>query len=288
MKKGLRKNLLFIFLPLLIVVGQFLPARVWSADVFLFASNREIPNDEVVISLGVDTGSDKINAITGHLSYNESLLELVSISNANSLIPLWVESPIARGDGSVSFSGIIPGGFGGQGKILSLIFQAKTGERDIIKDVQIKNIEILRNDGLGTVVETKIISSHQDITKALDISSAIDSRGPEPFRPILSRDDPLFGGQSYLLFNTTDKGSGVYKYFVFEGVSWQEATSPYLLQNQNIARHIYVRAVDRAGNSLVVELDQEKKFYQTWWFWGIAVILVLIFLLCGKLYQKRY
>lgn len=290
MKKESRKNLsLPIFLALLIFTGQFLPTQIWAADVFLFSANQEFLGDDIVVSLGLDTGSEKINTVAGSLSYDHSYLELVSVSNANSPISLWVEAPTLEIPGIVSFSGVIPGGFSGQGKILSLIFKTKVGERDVVDAVKIKTIEILRNDGLGTAVETNIISPDQDLIKMLNISSSVDDNAPEVFKPILRREDPLFDGQSYLLFNTTDKGSGIDKYFVLESerslnlkdqealtrVTWSEAKSPYLLQNQNIAKHIYVKVIDRAGNSLIVELEGEKKFYRFWWFWVIIIIALI-------------
>lgn len=276
MKKETRKKLsLFIFVLLFIFVSQFWPIKMFAADVFLFSANQELADDGVIVSLGVDTGPDKINAITGELVYDQNILELVTISNANSIVPLWVESPVSKIPGTVYFSGVVPGGFGGQGKIISLIFKTKEGERDVAKDVEIKTIEILRNDGLGTIVKTNIISPKRETIEALDISSSVDNNKPELFHPILRKNDPLFEGKSYLLFNTTDKGSGVDKYFVFEGTSWQEATSPYLLSDQSIARHIYVKVIDRAGNALVVELDQGKKFYQFWWFWVIIIVALI-------------
>lgn len=276
MKKETRKKLsLFIFVLLFIFVSQFWPIKMFAADVFLFSANQELADDGVIVSLGVDTGPDKINAITGELTYDQSILELVTISNANSIVPLWVESPVSKIPGIIYFSGVIPGGFGGQGKIISLIFKSKVEGHNVIKNVKIKTIEILRNDGLGTIVEANLVSPKQETIRALDISSSVDNNKPELFRPILRKNDPLFEGKSYLLFNTTDKGSGVDKYFVSEGTSWQEATSPYLLLDQNIARHIYVKAVDRAGNSLIVEVDQGKKFYQFWWFWVIIIVALI-------------
>jgi hypothetical protein len=274
-----------------------------AVDIFLFSAQQELPGDELVVSLGLDTGADRINTVSGELSYDQNILDLISTSNANSVIPLWVEAPASKTPGLVSFSGIVPGGFGGQGKIISLVFKSKIGDKDITKLVKVKKIEILRNDGAGTVVAVKIITPSVSLTNSLDISSVGDTNAPEPFKPILSRNDPLLGNQSYLIFNTTDKGSGIDKYFVIESpvklnfksganleqnFIWAPAESPYLLQDQTLSSHIYVKAVDRAGNDLVVELSQEKEFYQTWWFWLLIIILILFVVICGKLYRKKY
>lgn len=268
-----------------------------AVDIFLFSANKEILSDDQVVTLGLDTGEDKINAISGELSYSQDILELVSISNANSIIPLWVEAPSTKNSGLVSFSGVVPGGFSGQGKIISLIFKAKTGDKDVVNLVKIKKIDILRNDGSGTIVPLKIITPNVSLVRSLDLASVGDTNAPESFRPVLSQNDPLLGNQSYLIFNTTDKGSGIEKYFVIESPTklkdknnslWVEATSPYLLQDQTLSSYVYVKAVDRAGNSLVVELERGKKFYQIWWFWVIIIMALTSVSLWWKRKRKSF
>ncbi len=250
-----------------------------AVEVFLFSGSQEMVSDELIVSFGVATGADKINAVAGELSYDANRLELISTSNANSIIPLWVETPTIKDSGLVSFSGIIPGGFGGTGRIISLIFKSKVDNEDvdIAKYVQVKKIDILRNDGLGEAVETKIITPPNSLIQSINLPAMNDQTPPEAFKPILSRNDPLLGDKSYLIFNTTDKGSGVAKYFVAESkskseINWQLAESPYLLQDQSLRSYVYVKAVDRAGNILVAELEKRKKFYQFWWFWVIIIV----------------
>ena len=274
---------------IIVLFSFFLATPALALDIFLFPAQPELSNDSLVVSFGLDTGADKINAVSGELSYDVSKLELVTTSNANSFISLWLEAPNTKTAGSVSFSGIAPGGFAGQGKIISLIFKSKTGEHEALNFVHIKNVEILKNDGTGSPIATKIISPSASLISSLDVSSASDNSAPELFKPILSKNDPLLGNQSYLIFSTTDKGSGVDKYFVAETKSrlnihnaeslsaamWQEAESPYLLQDQSLSSYVYVKAVDRAGNALVVELDQGKNIYQFWWFWVIIIVALI-------------
>ncbi|HRZ30345.1 MAG TPA: hypothetical protein P5274_01610 [Candidatus Paceibacterota bacterium] len=299
MNKSLNKKLKKVAICRLIIASLFLvvvfgTARqslaVPTVDVFLFAGSQELASDDFVVTLGLDTGSERVNAVSGVLSYDATYLDLDSISNANSIIPLWLEFPRAGSSTPVSFAGIVPGGFGGTGRIISLIFKTKGEDQDFLKHVQIKKIEVLRNDGLGQIIPTAIISPSAQIVSQLDVLTGLDQLPPEDFQPLLSQDNQFLDGQSYLIFNTTDKGSGVAKYFVAEsktklklkdqtsletGVAWQEAQSPYRLQDQSLSSYVYVKAVDRAGNVLVVGLDQEKKFYQFWWFWIIIIISAL-------------
>lgn len=281
-------NKIIIFLVSLVFLSSAF--AVSAADFFLFQANKELPNEEVVVSLGLDTNSEKINVVAGELIYDESKLELISFSNANSIVPLWVENPKLTNIGKVSFSGVVPGGFSGVGKVISLVFKSLKPIDDASKYVSVKNLEILRNDGSGQPVVSKQVKPSKNHLSLLRQEMLIDNIAPELFQPILSRKDVLFGGESYLIFNTTDKGSGVEKYFVAESkkkidikkireldqeMNWNLAESPYRLRDQELKSYLYVKVVDRAGNALVVEYDQAKKIYQLWWFWIIIIVIAL-------------
>jgi len=58
-------------------------------------------------------------------------------------------------------------------------------------------------------------------------------------------------------------------------VKWNIAESPYVLQDQGLHSFIYVKAVDRAGNGRieVVRSRYPMKWYETWWFWFIIIIV---------------
>ena len=49
---------------LIITVALFAVASpALAVDVFLFSGSKELASDQFVVSLGVDTGADKINAV---------------------------------------------------------------------------------------------------------------------------------------------------------------------------------------------------------------------------------
>jgi hypothetical protein len=77
-----------------------------------------------------------------------------------------------------------------------------------------------------------------------------DTMPPEPFEPIVGKNQSVFGGRPFASFSTTDKTSGVQYYEVKVGNGeWQKATAiPYLIDDDN-ADEIAVRAVDVAGNT---------------------------------------
>lgn len=66
----------------------------------------------------------------------------------------------------------------------------------------------------------------------------------------------------FFLFVAQDKGSGIDYYlikesagFIFSKFSpWKKVDSPYILQDQNLQSYIYLKAVDRSGNTRLVFL----------------------------------
>jgi len=81
--------------------------------------------------------------------------------------------------------------------------------------------------------------------------------------PIVTTDPNIYDGKYFLVFSTTDKGSGINYYDVAEvpaGVvvgehsPWVTATSPYLLKNQSLSSDIYIRAVNNAGIATIVKV----------------------------------
>ena len=179
----------------------------------------------------------------------------------------WITQPSESVSGTVSFAGIIPGGFeGAASSVLSLWFTAISPGT---ASLSLGDVTVLLNDGEGTPAKTTTQSA--TITISSGVSSGTSSVAPsyispELFTPIVSSDPNVFGGQFFLSFATTDKGSGIDHYEVLEaptgrnstgngGVSnWQVATSPYLLRDQTLSSDIYVRAVDHAGNFIIVKV----------------------------------
>ncbi len=77
----------------------------------------------------------------------------------------------------------------------------------------------------------------------------IDTTSPLPITAEISNDNLLYDGQYFLIFSTTDKGSGVDYYNVQEGnFITNNANSPYILQDQTQEDVIIITAFDKAGN----------------------------------------
>jgi hypothetical protein len=113
---------------------------------------------------------------------------------------------------------------------------------------------------------------------------------PERFAPVVSRDPGIFGGQYFLAFATTDKGSGLDHYDVLEvpagtaigqDVPWQTVASPYLLKDQTLGSDVYVRAVSRAGTVLVAKVPAEFPGARQTRAYAIAAIMLACLLAVG-------
>ena len=97
---------------------------------------------------------------------------------------------------------------------------------------------------------------------------AADDVPPQEFSIRLEKDEKTFGGRYYIVFNTTDKQTGLDEYQVMEesldsfwdfdwgraDAPWVTARSPYVLEDQSLNSTIRVRAIDKAGNEYVATL----------------------------------
>lgn len=251
--------------------------------------------DQFEIKLLVDTAGDVINAIEGEIVYPGNFLRLTDIKDSNSIISFWVERPKRDKKGTILFSGIIPGGFDGilkplsnkkyPGTLITLVFESlQNGNGEII----LKNFRTFLNDGLGTTVNAVLKPFYfntflKEGNKKLNKME--DRTKPEEFEIIISKDENIFDGKYFLVFNTQDKGSGMYYYKVKEGsADFEIAESPYVLKNQRLYDDIIVQAVDNAGNIREENLYaiNKKPFYLNNLLW-LSVIILLIWIFRKKL-----
>lgn len=183
---------------------------------------------------------------------------------------LWIISP-EKQEGPIPFALAIPGGYRGEGIILTM---RTTGNTPVLRD-----IHVLRNDGMGSEVVTTTGTRPMKV-----ISSTNDHTPPGEFHPEITKDPTLFNGQWFVVFHAEDKESGIDHYEVMEvrpegGVGenqWQDGQSPYLLKDQTRQADIYIRAVDHAGNFIIVHVPQSKNEQNEGHAKTIPVVLMLL------------
>ena len=238
------------------------------------------------------------NAFSGTVVYTGAALEPVAISDGNSIVSLWITHPaFSTASASVPFAGVVPGGFSGDaGIVFSMLFRARAaGEVNFA----LLNAEVLRNDGAGGTEPTAATPLTIRIgERALGgYREPPDTVPPEPFFAAAGDDPQLFGGRSYLVFSTVDKGSGVDRYEVAESrvpsflfplvpLSWHVAESPYVLADQTLTNTIYIRASDRAGNERL-SVYPPKHLFTAYEGSALLAILLTVVLLYGRGWGRR-
>jgi len=262
------------------LVFLILPVFVFAASLYLDPKEEEYYlGDHFGIKIRIDPEGECINTISVDLTFPNEILIFEGADFGDSIITIWLEKPSSldakkiNETGKISFSGGIPGGYCGRipgdpgltnvvGEIWFFIPSMIVGEVKE-KEVEIKILEtsqVFLNDGKGTKAKVnfqnskiKILPSSGEATNQWKEKLAKDGIPPEPFEIQIQKDPLIFDGKYFIIFHTTDKQTGIDYYMVKEGErEWKIASSPYLLENQNLDEEIKVKAVDRAGNETIV------------------------------------
>ncbi|MEI7810043.1 MAG: hypothetical protein WCI41_00590, partial [bacterium] len=128
------------------------------------------------------------------------------------------------------------------------------GNKEGNASISFDNQEMYSNDGLGTMLgsSSNLLAINVGNKIAPSIIKSTDTVPPQHFSIFLSNNSNMYDGKYFLLFETTDKESGVDHYEVKEGdLGWKEGASPYLLTNQPPTGTIYIKVFDKAGNTRV-------------------------------------
>ncbi|MEO5635002.1 MAG: cohesin domain-containing protein [Candidatus Paceibacterota bacterium] len=140
---------ILIFLFLVIIASNTASAQ--STSLFFSAPPTQVEEGQrFTIDVKVSSPSQSINAISGAVSFNDSLIHVISLSKDRSIINLWTEDPKVQRN-KIVFEGIIlnPGYQGSSGSIFKITFEARN-----VGTAQINWSEgaVLANDGLGSNV----------------------------------------------------------------------------------------------------------------------------------------
>lgn len=127
------------------------------------------------VKVGIDPGSDKVNAADGSVSFDASVLSVASVSKDGSAFSLWTADPsFSNTDGTVVFSGGTPSAFSNKGTVITITFKAK---KPGSAAVSFSKGAILAADGKGTDVYQTGESATYVIT---DAPAAPPAPEPEP------------------------------------------------------------------------------------------------------------
>jgi hypothetical protein len=272
---------------------------------------------KVAIRLDTDEAAGEcINAVDAVISYSESIIP-VDITIGKSILPMWVENPVINKEKrTISFAGGIPNGYCGrvQGdpnltNVLVEIFfrapgmQVGGGAERSAATVQFADeTTAYLNDGAGTKASLTKLGANftlgdsvgSEIIDPLSGDVQNDDISPEEFSASVESID----GKWFVIFNTTDKQTGISHYEVIEesykqsklfdfgaaNAPWIETRSPYLLKDQTRNSVIRVKAIDKAGNEYITTLaidEEARQFVLTTEMIVMAVgatLLVIVFI----------
>jgi len=238
------------------------------------------------IKIRLDTEKECLNVINVGIHFPNDILRVEDINLGDSIINLWVKRPKTEEitefnqKGEIWFSGGIPGGYcgviagdPGQSNVLAEIrfflpsFLVGEINQEELEIKFLENSEVYLNDGLGTKANISFKPAKIKISKTKPVTEnewkkiiGGDKNPPEIFEIEMRQDPNIFEGKYYLVFQTTDKETGVDHYEIAEIPpgkdlpNWKKGESPYLLEDQKLESRILVKAIDKAGNSRVVEL----------------------------------
>ena len=255
----------------------------------------------IKIDVVIDTKNEVVNAVSGSIKKPRDL-EIEKMIDGWSIIGFWIKRP-KLAPSSIDFSGIIPNGFKGTGIILS--FFAKSYVEDEY-GVNIVNPFVVSNDGLGTNLKTVLTQARFSFVKGVKANvthDIADVTSPRPFSAIVAKNTDMFNGRYFLIFNTFDEGYGIDHYEIMEtkdeftndellnkksGLEWRIAESPAEIEDQSLESFIYVKSLDRAGNSQIATLlpavSKSNKQPTSY----ILFTLVIIFIITGGISMRYF
>lgn len=263
-----------------------------AASLYMSPNVAELyPGDTIAIAVRLDTEADEcINVVDAVIEYDPALVP-VDISTGQSILPLWVEQPaIDAANNRITLAGGIPNGYCGRiqgdprltNEVVKIIFQSpglRIGFGDVNPTSSVRfsdSSALYLNDGKGTKADTLLLGaevfSHKkpgpETVNEWSTLVLADDATPEKFSITLQKDEVVFGGKYFIVFNTTDKQTGIAHYEVIEeplsqakfftwgrvDAPWAKVRSPYVLKDQTLNSTIRVKALDKAGNEYIATL----------------------------------
>lgn len=267
-----------------------------AATLYMSPNSAELlRGDTLSVAIRLDTDEDEcVNAIDATITYSENI-QPVDTSRGNSIMSVWLEEPVIDKEArTITFAGGIPNGYCGRisgdprltNIIAELLFRSPGMVVGTVADNDTATIDFasetraLLNDGFGTDAPLSTYGTEINLSKRVgtEIKNEwsdrinLDDIPPEEFTIQLERNTNAFSNKYYIIFNTTDKQTGIDHYEVIEEplsdrmlfhwgaetAPWVTASSPFVLKDQSLNSTIRVRAIDKAGNEYVATLEPEE------------------------------
>jgi hypothetical protein len=283
--------------------------------------------DAVTLSVRLDTdeaNEECINAVDGVITYSENITP-VDVSMGDSIFSIWVEQPVINKENrTITFAGGIPNGYCGRipgdprltNTLVKLIFRSPgfsiggTSGSSTATVAFAPETSAYINDGFGTKAELAMYGTSLNLSDkagatlqdAWREAVVTDTIAPEEFSIAIEKGETAFQGKYYIVFNTTDKQTGIDSYQVIEepitskwsfdwgraDAPWVTTRSPYILDDQSLNSVIRVKAIDKAGNEYIATLVPDESLRSTSTqdiikYAGMGLLLLLVLAIIGTL-----
>jgi len=289
------KKVHFLFLGVIFSLVCFsMPAQLEAASLYLDPPFTDLyRGDAVKLAVRLDTDEitgECVNTVDAVISYSEGV-EPVDIATGGSIFSIWVEPPtINKENRTITFAGGIPNGYCGRvsgdprltNTLAEIIFRSPGFSIGGASEATSATVSFTEqstaylNDGLGTKANLRTFPATFNLFKNVgtdlknpwqqDVSN--DVTPPQEFSISLQKDEKAFNQKYYIVFNTTDKETGIDQYQIMEeplsqfgsfqwgraDAPWMVARSPYILKDQSLNSIIRVKAIDKAGNEYITNL----------------------------------
>lgn len=152
------------------------------------------------VAVDVSSPDQAMNAVQAEISFPPSELQVLSLSEADSIIDLWVQNPtFSNQDGTVNLGGVAvsPGYQGAAGNIITIQFEAKDPGAAALSFL---SGSVLANDGKGTNILTSMGDANFTVTP---LSSAPASTNPGAGAIVINSDPAVASGQWYNINSIT-------------------------------------------------------------------------------------
>lgn len=253
--------------------------------------------DSLNLAVRLDTdeaASECVNAVDAVITYSSNI-QPVDVSIGESIFSMWVERPVINTEErTITFAGGIPNGYCGRvigdprltNVLAEIIFRSPGFSVGASSDNPVATVEFsdestaYLNDGKGTKADLVTYGARIEMNARPGATQlnpwqaevAADEFPPEQFSIFLEKDATAFSQKYYIVFNTTDKQTGIDQYQVMEepltqfgsfqwgraDAPWLTARSPYVLKDQSLNSIIRVRALDKAGNEYIATYIPES------------------------------
>lgn len=290
--KGMRTLMVAVLFCILLVPTTGLEAATLYMDPVKSELNR---GDAIAVALRLDTDEGEcVNTIDATINYTDNI-QAIDTSRGDSILSVWLDEPkIDKTNRTITFAGGIPNGYCGRivgdprltNTVMEIIFSSPSLRIGATESGNVASItygeetRVLLNDGFGTDAPLTTFGAEMLLSKKpgprlvnewVD-QVADDNLPPEEFAITLERSTNAFGNKYFVVFNTSDKQSGIDHYEVLEesmeefklfhwgatDAPWVKAKSPYVLKDQSLNSIVQVKAYDKAGNEYIAKLIPEE------------------------------